>query len=545
MKSKSSVIRKALFDFQNMEVITLTQKINVFFYRLKKLPIIKKMIPDTIYEKTVLKQILSAFVIVQNLLWDFLKKSGCLLIMDYFIVWLLHRGNGDIRLLDGVLTAMFFCHVIMGSIFNTVTFEVSEENYIMIKIFKANPKTFYIGNLLVKILMQSIFYLPGMLFIMYKVSENMLLYSILMLVIVAGSRIIGEAFNIKIYDKFGEKIMRIISNGMLFVLVAGYLLIWLMDGFPFVHKMLIYPVFYPAFGILCVSSVIYLFGYNRYHVIAGEYLVLDKVTYSEEIKDINNADIQLDEKMQTSLELSEKYENLNGYQYMNTIFFDRHKNLLKSKLKIKMILITIIFTALTLGICLTNKQPDVVGATIKSMPVMVFVMYVIASGNTVCRAFYFHCDNSLLKYGYYRKASTILLNFMIRFKYLIKIDVIPAVAICIGSMATILANGEQEQIWRVVPMYITIILLAVFFDMYQLFLYYVTQPYMNGTDLPSFTFRLCSNAMYILCYLSMQVETSSKWFTIGILIFVAIAIPSSFLAIYKIAPKNFRLKNQD
>ena len=58
-------------------------------------------------------------------------------------------------------------------------------------------------------------------------------------------------------------------------------------------------------------------------------------------------------------------------------------------------------------------------AMTQMMPLMVFVMYLESTGARICKAMFFNCDISLLKYGYYREADVILKNFKIRLKKLL------------------------------------------------------------------------------------------------------------------------------
>lgn len=43
------------------------------------------------------------------------------------------------------------------------------------------------------------------------------------------------------------------------------------------------------------------------------------------------------------------------------------------------------------------------GMITNGTPAFVFFMYLLASGERICKAFFFNCDVSLLKYGYYRE----------------------------------------------------------------------------------------------------------------------------------------------
>ena len=93
------------------------------------------------------------------------------------------------------------------------------------------------------------------------------------------------------------------------------------------------------------------------------------------------------------------------------------------------------------------------------------------------RQWFFNCDISLLKYGYYREADTILKNFKIRLRKLLMLDAVPAAIICGMILLWTLLCGEILSVWKVIPLMAGSLLLSAFFCLFHLFMYYITQPY--------------------------------------------------------------------
>ena len=105
-------------------------------------------------------------------------------------------------------------------------------------------------------------------------------------------------------------------------------------------------------------------------------------------------------------------------------------------------------------------------------PFLVFLMYLESTASRTVKAFFFNCDISLLKYGYYREKNAILENFKIRTKYLIKLALIPSFILSIGIIIITVLCGHSTDLHIAIPIAITILLLSIFFAMFHLLLYY-------------------------------------------------------------------------
>ena len=121
-------------------------------------------------------------------------------------------------------------------------------------------------------------------------------------------------------------------------------------------------------------------------------------------------------------------------------------------------------------------------------------------------------------------------------------DMLPALLLCGGIVAFVLCSGQTERLAAYIPMLVTIPLLSIFFDMYQLLLYYIFQPFLEGGGQKSLGYSLGSALIYIAAYICLQVRTASVWFTVGVMALTLVFIPLSYLLIYRLAPRCFRLK---
>ena len=176
------------------------------------------------------------------------------------------------------------------------------------------------------------------------------------------------------------------------------------------------------------------------------------------------------------------------------------------------------------------------------MPVMVFVMYLESTGGRICKAMFFNCDISLLKYGYYREADAILKNFKIRLRKLLMLDAVPAAIICGMILLWTLLCGEILAVWKAIPLMAGSLLLSAFFCLFHLFMYYITQPYTEEKTVKSPIFSVVNALVYFGCYLCLQIQTGSWLFTLGVLAVTIIFIPLSYFRVFRFAPKTFKIR---
>ena len=297
--------------------------------------------------------------------------------------------------------------------------------------------------------------------------------------------------------------------------------------------------------ILGSASFIYLWKYNKYPQISKSILTRDKLFGMENFEvDLNFASVKLDEtKMNKEDLITNIYDKKKGYEYLNSLFFLRHKKILVSPIKTIVATIGIIFL---IFICLIlffpnvkTHIPDIIG---QSTPLLVFIMYFMSTGDTICKAMFYNCDISLLRYCYYRECNVILTNFTSRLKMAVLLNIIPAIALCLAVACIIVVSGFSSMLISLIQLFLCIICLSCFFSIHHLFMYYVLQPYTAELTVKSPSFTIITVVMYLLCYSCLQIHTSSYYFTLGVLITTIIYMVVALILTYKLAPKTFKLK---
>lgn len=164
-----------------------------------------------------------------------------------------------------------------------------------------------------------------------------------------------------------------------------------------------------------------------------------------------------------------------GLAFLNSLFFIRHKRLIKKPVIIKSLAVPVI----GLGIFFLTVFKESLTAdgifelTIRAMP---FLMYTLSRQDKVITAMYLNCDQGLLPYGFYRKGSMLLAMYRLRFRSMLAINLIPAAAVFATYMIAIAYKGEFFWVNNLLVL-AYILLMTTFFTSLALAKYYLIQPY--------------------------------------------------------------------
>lgn len=552
--NKQEVQNSMLHTFLTMQFILFTISANVFIYRLQHIPILGKKIKGHWYSEQGIKSLFGALAIVQKIFFQFVKKTLYVLVFIILPIVVINNVCFDKELVTGEKEACFlylfmFLNLLYGAFFNISSMNVDQNDYVMLKQMKVNPKTYYLGNMLVKIIGENIPFIVAFL-IGSLILEVRVIRLLPLLLLLIGMRFFGEATALWVFKKYKVN-YKSIDNKVFWavsivILPLAYGSLLLLHCAPMISNYLYSPVTWIVVLLAGLVGIYYVTTYDEYHKVANGLVKIEKFQGNDEmLKEIGEAGIGIkDGDIKKEDIHTNKYDHLKGYEYLHAIFFDRHKRLVRRKWKIKMICISVIsVVALIFAFIFRNTDTvkDAVDTIDQALPVFLFVLYCICSGEKLCKALFYHCDISLLKYGYYRESKTLLDNFRIRLRYLVKSDLEPSLLICVSMALCMVAVGRPWKIISLLPMFMTVLLLTVFFDIYQLFLYYVFQPYLEDYATKGMGYTICSTLMYWLCWGTLQIKVGSIWFTLAVAAITIICIPLSYVLIYKLAPKRFKL----
>jgi len=159
-----------------------------------------------------------------------------------------------------------------------------------------------------------------------------------------------------------------------------------------------------------------------------------------------------------------------------------------------------------------------------------------------CKAMFYNCDSSLLRYSYYREDKVILANFTTRLKKTVLLNIIPAIALSLAIAGVLVASGSSSELFSMLPLFLCILFLSCFFSIHHLFMYYVLQPYTAELTVKSPLFRFINVVIYTLSYICLQIKTTSYYFTLVVHVITITYMAIALILIYKVAPRTFKLR---
>ena len=533
-------------------MLVFVQQVNVLLYYVRKLPLVGEKIPYRLYGETDIKKAIGAIPVVFSVIGAFVGTFLYFLLMIKLPAnWIQGFWEKEGIFVDqkAVMVYLFLIFSFLPGSFlvsNLMT-EGAKKDYVLLHVMRIPAAQHYRSQMVLKGVKDTICFLVPLLWFGFGAESALFVVSLFF------TRYIGHAGILQHYrhsEKKGKKVFwkSLGKTFLMFgiILALGYGVAAAVPRLFFDRYVMAEVVVFLSFtlvGMFCFSKV---WKYGGYTIFAKKMVSLkDFLEQDDAVKEARAADVQIQDKDISKEELrSRKYEEKEGYDYLNAIFFERHKRIVSRAVKSRIIIILAVGLIGAVALLFVGEQmkQKTFEAMTQMMPVMVFVMYLESTGGRICKAMFFNCDISLLKYGYYREADAILKNFKIRLRKLLMLDAVPAAIICGMILLWTLLCGEILAVWKVIPLMAGSLLLSAFFCLFHLFMYYITQPYTEEKTVKSPIFSVVNALVYFGCYLCLQIQTGSWLFTLGVLAVTIIFIPLSYFCVFRFAPKTFKIR---
>ena len=557
--------------------ISLTEKINRIIYTLMNLKFIGERIPSEWYARTGLKRGIGVIAVILSIIKDIIFKGYyfALVIFTPIVIFGATVSDDNFYIKDWsdmIIWVFFFMNCMIGSFFASKIFETDEKDYMLLHLLRVNPKKHFLYKCFASHLSQTVYYTIFMLIAVSVMGSIPAWRVFRFMVIYLSFRFIGEAANLKLNLKFGipftdknktvSRLYYIYMTIMLIVAYVMYPVVYFLSGvkkfadtpvMP-IDKILSFPVLYIAIILFGVFCAMYIVRCDKYAFIAGKaanYSVIQAKTaevenVGKEVYEVKEDDIS-DEEMKSHM-----FMDKSGYEYLNALFFERHKRLVGKHVRNKAIIAGGAFGAVAVALIIIDifashefrvKTYDEVWSAVNQLiTVLIFIMYAASSGKNLTKAMFYNCDYSLLKYGYYRTKEAILTNFRIRLRYMVKAEMPMVLVISAGIVIDTLLLGKISEWVQMLSIIFCVALLSIFYSVVYLCMYYIFQPYTEEGAVTGFGYNFCSGAIYMVSYLCLQIQTVPSYFAWVVLgITIAGLIISYFIA-YLVAPKHFVLK---
>ncbi|HEM2752873.1 TPA: hypothetical protein U0601_001869 [Streptococcus suis] len=532
--------------FWYQEKYNLYRTVNGFFYYLRKLPLVGKSIPESIFKSYSFKSGLFLLLHILSIPSRFLVKGLWLALNFYFASFWMNILASEELTFWNILPGTWLLGFSLWLVFVGYAYRfgkgfepfIAKSEREFMQNFGLSQSSFLQSQLFVEPIITSLFYLPALL-IFSSLSGNWLYLPLGLLTIPAGS-FAGQALNRWFFNR------QILSrrNSWQYWVILG-------TGLAAIASLILFrnhlsPIF--LLPVLACQVLLIWFGY-RYlkqqtnHLDYLQYCMDQSLQMDKKIFELTKGNeytrqgLQMQAKL--SIEKGEDLSHLSGMTYLNALLFDRYKKVLYKKVRNWVLALVVILAALEGIRYFLEPVTFTEDYLLQFLPLSFMIMYVASSGKVVAQMVFVNCDISMLHYPFYREAKTIIAGFNYRFLQTCKLNLIFATSLF--SVIMIL--------WRFALSLETILLTALLllsltalFSFHDLFIYYILQPFTKDMEVVNPVYKFLSGVLYWVAYLNIKLDLGSHLYILLISIAMITYVSIGYWILLKKAPQTFRLK---
>lgn len=511
-----------------------TYRVNSIIYSIKGLPIIKKILPNSLYKNNGLKILANVLSILWELINTFFGKFIYILFMIFSMVSIYKTNSADAFL------HIFTFLTIIGGIMNTYMFNPTKDKYYAIVLMGMNANKYAVSNYFYSMLKILIGFLPFT--IIYGIMVKIPLWiCILIPILVVMIKMICIYCDIRKYKLKGIATNENSPSMKTWILIA--LLVAIAYGLPYIGYVLNQTTFIVIFGIslvLGLYSLKEIVTFTDYQKLFKLLLTTDNVYAAQKAKSTEVIKNNIAKNIEYDESVSSQKK---GFAYFHELFVKRHKKILtKAVIKQTFFIIFIFAIIVMISYAIPQIRESLNKIPLTYLPYCVFIMYLLNRGTIITQAMFMNCDHSMLTFRIYRTPKVILGIFKERLKTLITLNLLPASAVGLGLVAILYVTGGTANALNYFILFISVNAMSVFFSVHYLVMYYLLQPYNVNTELKNSTYLVVQSLTYLVCYFMIQLQFPTLQFGIITIIFSIAYSVISLLLVYKFAPKTFKIR---
>lgn len=512
-----------------------TYRVNSILYSLKQIPLVKRILPETLYGAGWLKILANVISVIWEVAAVFLGKCLYLLLM-VFGPCLLYDGQPG----ESVFLHILLCLTIIGGFANTTIFNPTKDKYYAVVLMRMDAREYLVVGYGYSILKVITGFLPFCLLFGMLGGVPAWLCALLPFSI-AGFKLSYVAYTLRDYKRQGN----VYNENRLdkFQWLGIGLLLGLAYGLPAFGLMVpagiataLFLLFIPI-GAVCIPGI---YRFQEYREICRGLLADTMFQMDASARNTLALKAATEKKISADVSITSRKS---GFEYLNELFILRHRKILwRTAEKISFVCAALVCGALLVLSLKPELKPLANKLVMTCLPYFAFILYAINRGTNFTQALFMNCDHSLLTYSIYKRPGYVLKLFRIRLREIMKINAVPAFIIGVGLALILFVSGGTEQPVNYVVLVVSTVCMSLFFSVHYLMIYYLLQPYTVGTELKGGTYRLVYIVTYIACYYLMQLRMPTLLFGIMTIVFSVLYGIIACILVYKLAPKTFRLR---
>ena len=431
---------------------------------------------------------------------------------------------------------------VCGSLINSGMLDMDDEAYMMLTTMQMEPSLFFAGRVTYKLTLDGLGFIAA--FLIVGLDFPHAFYLMIWLII---SRLVGEAINLYVFRYLG----RIISDIPAVTVAIMATCVFMAYGFPFLRNHVvdftcyIYDYLWLMSALIVAAVVGYgIFIYDGYSYIARTFIKRMQINSERATDSSTESEIIIGENSTDGYFKVYEKDEAKGINYLHKVFFHRNADYVHNILLFRIILIII---AMSIGviICImsgNDTREKIWTVMCNSLPIMVFIMYWLSVTSKLCKSMFFYIDCSTLENKRHISGINNFRNYVVRLQKIGRYDILMAVVLCAGFVIVGIAAGKGDNIVELIPVFVGIVLLAVFYTIVHLTIYYMCQPYTKDMRLKGYTYFAANAAILVICYGCVYIGWGTLVFDMVIGVATGLMLSASSTLIFYLSERTFRIR---
>ena len=506
---------------------------NTLIYTLKRIPVLGRLIPDTVYCNKSIKGITMVVGIISELLQIIVTKPLYVLLMIALpVLWLKVENN------ISAMVHVFVMLTLAGAFTNSKLFNPTKDKYYALILLKMDARKYTASQYMFELFKGFAGIMVGC-FVSRMFLPIPLYLCLAIPVFFLSAKIVSAAAVLWYIQKSRKVYNENKPSVMLWIIAIGsFIAAYGLMKFPLPQS--VFWIIFVVLALLTAPSFSYIFKFKEYKKIYRNLLIKDNIIFNVN-EFAANANVETyNKKIDKVIEVS---SNKSGYAYFHELFVKRHSKLIYRSSKNTALILSGVFLCAIVAMIMSSSIRSKMNPMLQNiLPWAAFSMIFINRGQAITEAMFANCDRCMLHYSFYRNPKAILQLFGLRLKTLIISNMLSAVIMAAGLTVLLFLSGGTAQAINYVILFFTVICLSVFFSVHYLTLYYLFQPYTDEMKIKNIPYTLINSAVSIMLYLIIRFKISIATFGLVTIVLTVIYVVVAIVLTYSLAHKTFRLK---
>ncbi|NIK77723.1 hypothetical protein FHS15_002861 [Paenibacillus castaneae] len=518
---------------------------NLLIYYIQKLPLIGKLVRDSFYGNLDFKKIITVIALLFTQLWGVMLRFIYLGMLIYLPVIGLGEGLSEEDQLKQFVHIFTVISFVVAAVSSASVLEPKREKYVAVKLMRLSGARYMQASLGYRYVTFMVYLLPAMLVFGTLLGAS-IIEAVLLTILITLWRILVEYAHLKLFEKTGVVLIKhtaLVWSVILLGYAAAYLPLLLGKVLSTDSFLLSLPasIVITAGGLF---AAIRLARYSDYRAVVDAatkrddpLLDLGRMMTEAQKKSVKSKDSDYT----VNLNEQDKLKTKEGYGYLNALFFLRHRSLISSPINKRLAIIGAFgVVGVILMILFREQLEDQKWSLEKIFPFLILIMYFMSIGENICKAIFYNCDLSLMRYSFYR--SAVYEHFLIRLRRVMSLNLGIAAALGVSLTAITAAAGEEWLSTELLMLWVCVISLSAFFSVHHLFMYYIFQPYSTELNMKNPLYFIVNMVVSFAGGISIILRVPAVSFTVIIFAVTLIYLAVALILVRKYGARTFRVK---